>query len=52
VQFADGGGVRGAAYAFEYDSTSKSGKRGEKGGSFKNPLNFQLAARTVKLNGE
>jgi hypothetical protein len=52
VQLTDGNGVAGAPYAFEFDSSSKNGKRAEKGGSFKNPLNMQLAARTVKLNGE
>lgn len=51
VQFTDGNGVRGDPYAFEYDSAAKNGKKAEKGG-FKNPLQFQLAARTVKLNGE
>jgi len=52
MQFNDGNGVRGEPYAFEYDASSKNGKRAEQGASFKNPLNFMLAARTVKLNGE
>ncbi len=55
VQVADGNGIAGEPYSFEYDAGSRNGKRAEKGGTYKSPLDLQMslmAKRTIKLNAE